>query len=57
MLVGGAGPAAAERLVVSMSHPRVAITSNFVGDELVLFGTVEPDAGKIRAARRPTISS
>ena len=46
MLVGGAGPAAAERLVVSLSNPRVAITSNFVGDELVLFGTVEPDAGK-----------
>ena len=38
-------PAAAERLVVSLSNPKVAITSNFVGDELVLFGTVEPDAG------------
>jgi len=42
----GGGPADAERLVVSLSNPRVAITSNFVGDELVLFGTVEPDAGK-----------
>jgi uncharacterized protein (TIGR02186 family) len=48
MLVGGAGPATAEHLVVSLSNPRVAITSNFVGDELVLFGTVEPDAGKSR---------
>jgi len=38
-------PAAAERLVVSLSNPKVAITSNFVGDELVLFGTVEPDVG------------
>jgi hypothetical protein len=26
ILVGGAGPAAAERLVVSLSNPRVAIT-------------------------------
>ena len=42
----GGGPADAERLVVSLSNPRVAITSNFVGDKLVLFGTVEPDAGK-----------
>ena len=42
----GARPAAAERLVVSLSNHRVAITSNFVGEELVLFGTVEPDAGR-----------
>lgn len=41
----GTRPAAAERLVVSLSNHRVAITSNFVGDELVLFGTVEPDPG------------
>ncbi len=46
MLVCGAEPATAERLVVSLSNQRVAITSNFVGDELVLFGTIEPDAGK-----------
>ena len=38
-----AGPAAAERLVVSLSNHRVAVTSNFVGEELVLFGTIEPD--------------
>ena len=42
----GAGPAAAERLVVSLSNHRVAITSSFVGEDLVLFGTIEPDAGK-----------
>ena len=42
----GAKPAAAERLVVSLSNHRVAITSNFVGEDLVLFGTIEPDAGK-----------
>jgi uncharacterized protein (TIGR02186 family) len=39
----GAGPAAAERLVVSLSNHRVAVTSNFVGEELVLFGTIEPE--------------
>ena len=51
MLACGARPAAAERLVVSLSNHRVAITSNFVGEDLVLFGTIEPDAGK--AALRP----
>ena len=35
--------AAAERLVVSLSNHRVAVTSNFVGEELVLFGTIESD--------------
>lgn len=36
-------PAQAERLVVSLSNHRVAITSSFTGEDLVLFGTVEPD--------------
>lgn len=36
-------PARAERLVVSLSNHRVAVTSSFVGTELVLFGTIEPD--------------
>jgi uncharacterized protein (TIGR02186 family) len=39
----GASPATAERLVVSLSNHRVAVTSSFVGEELVLFGTIEPD--------------
>jgi uncharacterized protein (TIGR02186 family) len=39
----GTGPATAERLVVSLSNHRVAVTSNFVGEELVLFGTTEPN--------------
>jgi uncharacterized protein (TIGR02186 family) len=39
----GTHQAAAERLVVSLSNHRVAVTSNFVGEELVLFGTIEPD--------------
>ena len=38
-----AAPAHAERLVVSLSNHRVAVTSSFVGENLVLFGTVEPD--------------
>ncbi|HEY1310887.1 MAG TPA: TIGR02186 family protein [Pseudolabrys sp.] len=46
MLAWDATPAAAERLVVSLSNHRVAITSSFVGEDLVLFGTIEPDAGK-----------
>ncbi len=43
LMACGARPAAAERLVVSLSHQRVAITSNFIGEELVLFGTIQPD--------------
>ncbi len=43
VLAWGAGPATAERLVVSLSNHRVAVTSSFVGEELVLFGTIEPD--------------
>lgn len=39
-------PAKAERLVVSLSNHRVAVTSNFVGEDLVLFGTIEPEPGK-----------
>ena len=42
----GLTPAAAERLVVSLSNHRVAVTSSFTGEDLVLFGTIEPDAGK-----------
>lgn len=43
LLACGARPAAAERLVVSLSNHRVAITSNFTGEDLVLFGTIEPE--------------
>jgi len=38
------GPAAAERLVVSLSNHHVMITSSYTGVELVLFGSVERDA-------------
>jgi uncharacterized protein (TIGR02186 family) len=37
-------PAAAERLVTSLSQHRVFITSSYTGEELVLFGAIEPDA-------------
>ena len=43
----GASPAAAERLVLSLSNHRVSVMSNFVGEDLVLFGTIEPDLGKV----------
>jgi uncharacterized protein (TIGR02186 family) len=38
-----AAPAYAEQLVVSLSNHRVAVTSSFDGEDLVLFGTIEPD--------------
>jgi uncharacterized protein (TIGR02186 family) len=39
-----AAPAGAERLVTTLSVSRVQIASNFVGTDVVLFGSVEPDA-------------
>ena len=44
-LAASAGPATSERLVVSLSNHRVMVTSNFTGDELVLFGGIEQDSG------------
>jgi uncharacterized protein (TIGR02186 family) len=46
------GPAAAERLVTSMSRHQVLVTSSFTGTSIVLFGTVEPDSPTAR--RRTT---
>jgi uncharacterized protein (TIGR02186 family) len=43
-LASWGAPAAAERLVTSLSTYRVSIASNFTGADLVLFGTVEQDA-------------
>jgi len=42
-LAWSAAPAAAERLIASLSNHRVMVTSNFTGDELVLFGAIEQD--------------
>jgi uncharacterized protein (TIGR02186 family) len=53
LVAGAAGllPAAAERLVTTISRHQVLVTSNFTGTSIVLFGTVEPDTP---AARRRT---
>ena len=42
--LANSGPAAAERLIVSLTNHHVMITSNYTGVELVLFGSVERDA-------------
>jgi uncharacterized protein (TIGR02186 family) len=42
-----ATPAAAERLVTSLSTHQVLISSNFTGTELVLFGSIERDAATV----------
>ena len=45
-----ATPAAAERLISTLSTSRVLIASNFTGADVVLFGSVERDAQTV--ARR-----
>src|SRR6202165_370454 len=44
-LASSGAPAAGERLVTSLSNHRVMVTSNFTGEELVLFGGIEQDSG------------
>ena len=51
-----APPAAAERLVASLSRHQVMVTSNFTGTSIVLFGTVERDS-RGRAPRAPATTS
>jgi len=51
LLTVAASPAAAERLVLSISRHQVLVNSNFAGTSIVLFGTIEPDNPNIR--RRP----
>ena len=46
------GPAAAEKLVTSISRHQVLVNSSFTGTSIVLFGTVEPDGPSPR--RRST---
>jgi uncharacterized protein (TIGR02186 family) len=46
-LIASTGTAMAEKLVASMSNHRVMITSNYTGEELVLFGSVEHDAATV----------
>jgi uncharacterized protein (TIGR02186 family) len=45
MALGAARPAAAERLITSLSEHRVMVTSSFTGSEVVLFGGIERDTG------------
>jgi uncharacterized protein (TIGR02186 family) len=47
LLITGLAPAAAERLVTSLSTHQVMISSNFTGTELVLFGSIERDAATV----------
>ena len=46
--LAGAAPAAAERLVISISRHQVLVTSSFTGTSIVLFGTIEPDTPTAR---------
>jgi uncharacterized protein (TIGR02186 family) len=41
VLCAGSAPAAAQRLITSLSNHRVMVTSNFTGADLVLFGAIE----------------
>jgi uncharacterized protein (TIGR02186 family) len=51
--LAGTKPAAAERLVTSISRHQVMVNSSFAGTSIVLFGTVEPDSPTAR--RRATV--
>jgi uncharacterized protein (TIGR02186 family) len=50
VLALAATPAAAERLIISVSNHRVMVTSSYTGVDLVLFGSVERDQATV--ARR-----
>jgi uncharacterized protein (TIGR02186 family) len=41
ILAATAPPAAAERLIASLSNHRVQVSSSFIGEKLVLFGSIE----------------
>jgi uncharacterized protein (TIGR02186 family) len=47
LLSAAVTPAAAERLITSLSEYRVMVTSNFNGSEVVLFGGIERDSGAL----------
>jgi len=51
LVLASAGAVRAEDLVSTVSNPNIAITSNFDGETLSLFGNVEPDSGQ--AAKGP----
>jgi len=47
-----AAPAAAEQLVTALTNETVAITSNFTGSKVVVFGTIERDAQTVSRSAR-----
>ncbi|HEY0570127.1 MAG TPA: TIGR02186 family protein [Enterovirga sp.] len=49
-MLAGLLPASAERLVLSVSSPQVAIASNFTGTQVVMFGVIERDSQSIARA-------
>jgi uncharacterized protein (TIGR02186 family) len=50
IVVACAAPAKAERLTVAVSTPDIAISSNFTGAPVTVFGVIEPDAARPIAA-------
>ncbi len=50
LLALAGGPAAAETMVTSLSSHRVAITSNYTGASIAVFGVIERDAQSISRA-------
>lgn len=46
LLLFATGTASAQRLVMSTSEPVVSISSNFAGDTITIFGTIEPELGR-----------
>lgn len=51
LLIGLSGEARSEKLVTGISDDTIAIESNFVGAELVLFGSIERDANTVARRR------
>jgi uncharacterized protein (TIGR02186 family) len=56
-LAASAPPAAAERVVASLSNHRVQVSSSFVGDVLVLFGLIERDPDNQRTGRYDIVAT
>jgi uncharacterized protein (TIGR02186 family) len=55
VLMAGSAPAAADRLIASLSTSDVKITSNFTGTSVTVFGAIERDPGSPPRAENPVI--
>jgi uncharacterized protein (TIGR02186 family) len=53
LFLGSILPVQAERLISSMSHETVQITSGFVGEQLTFFGQIAPEAGSEEVVEGP----